>query len=320
MPEYYHAPPIPKAFIWRRAHSFTGLWLVLFLISHLLTNSQAALWVGEDGQGFVHAVNSIQELPYIRVIEIILIGIPFLIHGWWGISYLLTAQYNSFQTDGSAPALPHYPLNQAYTWQRITSWLLLVGIIAHVVHMRFIEYPLEASIGTEKSYMVTLKNDQGLATLSQRLGFDLYSPKELENIKNQINSQSAPLLGDVPSSDDRKLLQQRKQEQQWLAALQKHTPTEKEVVAVAKSFGMAELLVVRESFKNPMMIILYTGLVLAACFHAFNGLWTFMISWGITLTLRSQQLMRMVAIGLMVIITFLGLAAVWGSYWINLYY
>ena len=33
---------------------------------------------------------------------------------------------------------------------------------------------------------------------------------------------------------------------------------------------------------------------------------------------RSQQLMRKIATALMVLITFLGLAAIWGTYWINL--
>ena len=74
----------------------------------------------------------------------------------------------------------------------------------------------------------------------------------------------------------------------------------------------------RDTFKNPLMILLYTGLVLAACFHAFNGLWTCMISWGITLTARSQQLMRSFATFLMVVIASLGLAAIWGTYWFNL--
>ena len=44
---------IPRAFIWRRLHSLMGLWLVLFLGEHLLTNSQAALWLGDNGKGFV---------------------------------------------------------------------------------------------------------------------------------------------------------------------------------------------------------------------------------------------------------------------------
>src|ERR1700719_477349 len=86
----YRAPLIPQAFIWRRAHSLTGLWLVLFLIEHLIVNSQAALFVGDNGNGFVNAVNSIKDLPYLPVIEIFLLGVPFLIHGLWGIKYLLT--------------------------------------------------------------------------------------------------------------------------------------------------------------------------------------------------------------------------------------
>src|ERR1700680_135924 len=90
----YQAPPIPKAFIWRRMHSLTGIWLVLFLMEHLLTNSQAALFIGEDGSGFVRAVNFLKNLPYLPVIEIVLLGIPLLIHGIWGIRYLWNAEYN----------------------------------------------------------------------------------------------------------------------------------------------------------------------------------------------------------------------------------
>ena len=61
---------IPKAFLWRRLHSIAGLWLVIFIISHLFTNSQAALLIGDDGQGFINAVNAIHNLPYLPLIEI----------------------------------------------------------------------------------------------------------------------------------------------------------------------------------------------------------------------------------------------------------
>ncbi|KIA76522.1 hypothetical protein DB43_AD00010, partial [Parachlamydia acanthamoebae] len=53
-------------------------------------------------------------------------------------------------------------------------------------------------------------------------------------------------------------------------------------------------------------------------YHGFNGLWTFMISWGVTLTALSQRYMRHLATALMVIVAFLGMAAIWGTYWINL--
>jgi hypothetical protein len=69
---------LPRAFVWRRVHSLMGLWLALFLTEHLLTNSQAALLLGDNGGGFVRTVNWIHDLPYLQVIEVFLIGTPIL--------------------------------------------------------------------------------------------------------------------------------------------------------------------------------------------------------------------------------------------------
>ncbi len=313
----YRAPPIPNAFIWRRAHSLTGLWLVLFLIEHLLTNSQAALFIGDDGSGFVSAVNFIKGLPYLPFIEIFLLGVPFLIHGLWGIRYLMTAEYNSFPTDGSSPSLPQYSRNQAYTWQRITSWILLFGILAHVIHMRFIEYPTSAQRGTEHQYMVRVEADNGLYTLSKRLGFEIYDQQQIKDMSQKILSKTEIEEGNN-TPEELIALQQQRENRAWLAAMEKWTLDDNQYIAVAPSFGVAELLTVRDTFKSPTMILLYSGLVIATCFHAFNGLWTFLITWGITLTSRAQQLMRILAVILMVLISFLGLAAIWGTYWFNL--
>ncbi|MCB1119021.1 MAG: hypothetical protein KDK65_03590, partial [Chlamydiia bacterium] len=87
---------------------------------------------------------------------------------------------------------------------------------------------------------------------------------------------------------------------------------------IANDFGTATLFLVRDVFKNPWMMGVYTIFVLAACFHAFNGLWTFCISWGVTLSRRSQLMMRKVSVGLMVLIACLGLASIWLTYWVNL--
>lgn len=314
----YPAPPIPSAFIWRRAHSLTGLWLVLFLIEHLLTNSQAALLIGDDGKGFVNAVNFLKNLPYLPVIEMVLLGIPFLIHGIWGIRYLLTAQYNSFSTDGTTPALPQYKRNQAYTWQRITSWMLLVGIVAHVIHMRFLEYPTSAPLNGKEYYMSRIEVDNGLYPLSKRLGFDIYTEEKIQERKQKISTALPILINEENEPEELIAAQQQREEQGWIAAAEKWSLNENQVIAVSPSFGVAELLLVRDSFKSPTMILLYTGLVLATCFHAFNGLWTCMITWGITLTARSQMLMRSFAVSLMILVAFLGLASIWGTYWINL--
>lgn len=267
--ENYTAPPLPSAFMWRRIQSFMGLWLVLFLIQHLLTNSQAALFIGDDGNGFVRAVNGLHNLPYLPVIEITLLGVPFLIHIVWGINYLFTSKQNAYGNDGKSPALGEYPRNHAYTWQRITSWILLIGLIGHLIDMRYLHYPIIEKNNNETHYQVEVAHDPGIHSLADRLNFTLAEREGKE-------------------------------------------------YAIADNFGTAELLVVRETFKSPLMIALYTFFVLAAVFHGFNGLWTFCITWGLTLTARSQRRMRTLSTLLMILIGFLGLAAIWGTYWINL--
>lgn len=279
------APSIPTSFIKKRLHSFTGLWLVGFLMIHLLTNSQSALYFGNDGSSFIRSVNNLNEIPYLSAIEIVFLGIPFLIHIWWGIQYLFTGEFNSYKTDGATPSLPEYSRNHAYTWQRITSWILLVLITLHVIHMRFLERPDEVKIGNQSYYLMKISDDKGLSSLSKRL--------------------------------DVSLLNKHDRNQEFTEAL--NTLQEGEVLAVAKTFGTAELLMVRDTFKNPFFIFLYAVLVLSACFHAFNGLWTFCITWGITISPSSQNRMRKVATFFMFFIGFLGFAAIFGTY-LNLQY
>lgn len=256
---------IPQAFVWRRLHSLFGLWLVIFLIEHLFVNSQAALFIGDDGKSFISSANALESWPYLQVFEILLLGLPIFVHMIWGIKYLLTAKFNSYGNNGKSPYLPEYSRNHAYTWQRITSWILVIGIIAHVIHMRFVERPLFS----EQGYSISVNLDEGLRSLANRL-----------NVKLHI---------------------QRGQ-----------------TIAVAPDFGTAELLMVRETFKKPIMLVLYTLFVFAACYHAFNGLWSFLIKWGITLSQKSQRWMIKISTGLMILIGFLGLAAIWLTYWVNL--
>lgn len=269
---------VPQDFFWRRLHSLTGFFFALFLIEHLLVNSQAALFLGDDGQGFVHAVNSIHNLPYLPILEIFLLGVPILIHMAWGIKYLRTSEANSFVSDGTVPSMPEYPRNKAYTWQRITSWILLFGVIAHVAQMRFIEEPVAMKEGAHEYYLVRVQHDEGLSSLVPRLDSQILDGQILEH----------------------------------------HPLKEGQVFVRAPDFGTAELLMVRETFKMPLMIALYTLFVLSACFHGFNGLWSFMIKWGVTLSVRSQAMMLKVSTFLMVVVAFMGLAAIWGTYWLNL--
>lgn len=263
------APPIPNAFIGKRLHSLTGLFLVLFLFEHLFTNSQAALFIGDDGLGFVQAVNWLHSLPYLPVIELTLLGFPFVFHGIWGIQSLFSAKVNSFRQDGATPALQAYSRNQAYTWQRISALILVVGLFFHVTTMRFLHYPSSEKVGHHTQYSVKVTMDPGLESLASRFNCTLLSKGE-------------------------------------------------ELVAVTDDFGTALLFSVRDAFKSVWTCILYTFFVLAACFHAMNGVWSFAITWGFSVSERARQGIRRASDWIMLLIFFLGFAAIWGTYWVNL--
>ena len=243
---------IPKAFALRRLHSLTGLGITLYLIEHLFVNSQAPFSNGSD---FINSVNGIQALPYLRIIEVSLIGIPLLFHAIYGLIYARQAAYDSMRTDGSTPALPQYARNQAFTWQRLTSYILLVGILLHVYHMRFANYPEEEA----NAFYVPVSHTV-----------------DTQHLDVQLETRNG------------------------------------EHVAKTKDFGTAELIVVRETFKSPFMMGLYTLLVLAACFHGFNGLWTFCLSWGVIVSERAQKITLRICYGLMFLITLCGLIAIYG--------
>ena len=332
---------IPREFVWRRLHSLMGLWLVLFLIEHLLTNSQAALLLGEDAQGFVRMVNTIHNFPYLQAIEITLLGVPILIHMVWGVIYACTAKANSFSRGKHQPLLKEYGRNRAYTWQRITSWILLIGLIGHVAKFRFLEYPVSVGAGNSATYFVRLNMDDGLYTVAARLGAKLYNDEALTLEQKQFEQRmeesalveaASSMKGEeldlvqgikptVFSSQKEIILtsaQRFEYKQEWLKALLKRPIKETQVIAASPNFGVATVLTVRDVFKSPIYVALYTVFVLAACFHAGNGFWTFLITWGVILKRAAQKSMVTVSVILMLLLMLLGLSAIWGTFWLNL--
>jgi succinate dehydrogenase / fumarate reductase cytochrome b subunit len=204
-------------------------------------------------------------------------------------------------------------------------------LIFHVAKFRFWEYPLSVNQGTHSFYFVRVSLDNGLYTVADRLGVTLYDQAAVEREQALLESRKGEEvlivlgkdLSETPTLDAHKEViltsaqkyTQQKAFVQKLAAKPLHSG---EVIAVAKDFGTATLLTVRDTFKNPWYAGLYTLFVVAACFHAFNGLWTFMITWGMILKASAQQAAVKWAVGFMLVIAFLGLAAVWGTYWLNL--
>jgi succinate dehydrogenase / fumarate reductase cytochrome b subunit len=324
---------IPSALATKRTHSLMGIWLTLFLMEHIFVNSQAAFFVGDDGKGFIKAANALEGIPYLQVIELLILGLPFAVHMIWGIKYALTAKYNSFGKTKISPYQP-YARNKAYTWQRITSYLLVIGIIAHVVQMRFLDRPDHAALNNQNYYMVLVNLDDGIYTLAKRLDVQLYDSRKVQIQKQAFLKESEHEVGffhlffgsmkDIFSNSvepkEKELEEQDLHEKEnFLKTLEKHTVKPGQAIAISKDFGTAELLMLRETFKIPIMMAFYTLFVLASCFHGFNGISTFLFSWGFTATEKSRKLFLKISYGLMFLFAFLGLSAVWATYWINLY-
>ncbi|MDE5412383.1 succinate dehydrogenase cytochrome b558 subunit [Alkalihalobacterium chitinilyticum] len=61
---------------------------------------------------------------------------------------------------------------------------------------------------------------------------------------------------------------------------------------------------------SPFMLVFYFVGVIATIFHFANGLWSFAVSWGITVTPRSQVISTYVTIGIFVALTWVGVRAI----------
>lgn len=60
---------------------------------------------------------------------------------------------------------------------------------------------------------------------------------------------------------------------------------------------------------NPFMFWFYVVGVISTIFHFSNGLWSFCVSWGITLSPRSQLISTYVTIGIFIILSIVGIRA-----------
>ena len=300
----------PKDFAARRWHSIMGLFLAGFLIFHLLTNAQAAIPFSKDGSGFVHEVNWIHSLPFLHALEILALAVPFLVHGIWGVKYALSAKFNNVKSEAK-PGLRKYGANHAYSWQRITAWILLIGVILHVGQMRFLRYPVEVDQGGGKSlYIVKVSEDPGLYPLAARQEVEIYDGRRILQARERFDALPKP-EGPIET-------QEYDFERAFIAGLQKLKITPFQSLIVSDEIGKVMLFTVRNTFKSFWMMFLYAIFVAAASYHGFRGLWSFMIVWGATLTPRSQRWMKYFSIALMLGVGFLGYSAIFLSYLVTL--
>lgn len=61
--------------------------------------------------------------------------------------------------------------------------------------------------------------------------------------------------------------------------------------------------------ENPFMLAFYIAGVVAATFHLANGVWSFLVSWGITQSPRSQTIVTYVSMAIFLVLTVIGVQA-----------
>ena len=117
---------LSRTFILRKLHQLTGIMpLGFFLLEHFYTNSKAL----NGAADFNTAVQDLQSIPYILLIEIGGIFIPLIYHAVYGIVISVEMRPNNL----------HYPYarNWFYTIQRVTGFILFFFIAFHVLNFRF---------------------------------------------------------------------------------------------------------------------------------------------------------------------------------------
>lgn len=61
---------------------------------------------------------------------------------------------------------------------------------------------------------------------------------------------------------------------------------------------------------NPWMLAFYIVGILSATFHLSNGLWSFLVSWGITVTPHSQRILTYVTMLFFIFLSYVGISAI----------
>lgn len=113
-------------FTLRRLHSLTGVLPVgVFLLEHFFTNSKAL----QGAEAYNGAIEFLQALPYLYLIEIFGIAVPILFHAVLGVWIAWQAKNN--------PVTYPYARNQFFFWQRVSGVFLVVYIAYHVATTRF---------------------------------------------------------------------------------------------------------------------------------------------------------------------------------------
>ncbi|AHH23270.1 succinate dehydrogenase [Chlamydia muridarum str. Nigg CM972] len=273
-------------FIIRCVHSISGCVFTLFLCEHLLTNILAASCLA-NSRGFIALVNMFHKIPGLKIIEISCLALPLGIHTIIGFGYLLRGKENFFASDGRAPSL-HYGRNLAYTVQRITAWFLLISLAFHVVQFRFALYPIHVKIQGKTFYAVSFDAPRYSAVVRGTTGF---------------------FTMNVPFAEEGPQITEQFLQEKDRALFSSH-----KLYIFTPEAGKAFLYAVRNTLGSLWMAIFYTFFVMAAVFHGFNGIWTFVSRWGIIVRSRYLRLCQILCYIGMFVVMAMGVSVIWNIY------
>ncbi len=133
----------------RKLHSLLGIIpLGMFIVVHGLANYQAF----ERGpEGFSKAVNLINSMPILPVLEIFGIYLPLLFHGVYGL-------YVAYQSNSNTGRFK-YGRNWAFTAQRVTGVITFIFVFWHVYQTRIQVYLGKITSDELGSTMNAISND-----------------------------------------------------------------------------------------------------------------------------------------------------------------
>ena len=133
----------------KKLHSLTGVVPIgAFLLEHFWTNSYSVY----GPQAFNEAVEKLQSLPYLLVLEIGMIGLPILYHSLYGIVISIYGRPNNLNY--------RYARNWMYTLQRVSGVILFLYIGFHVYETRITSFLKGTPMTFE--YMVQELSEPGM--------------------------------------------------------------------------------------------------------------------------------------------------------------
>jgi succinate dehydrogenase/fumarate reductase cytochrome b subunit (b558 family) len=114
-----------RHFVLRRLHALSGIVPVgVFLVVHLWTNSRAI----QGRTCFGHAVEEINRMPFLPVIEIAGIFLPLAFHAFYGVMLAFQSKQNVGRYG--------YARNWMFLLQRVSGLITLVFILFHLKDFR----------------------------------------------------------------------------------------------------------------------------------------------------------------------------------------